>query len=199
MQIGKRAQPFGRRQQWSSLLLLLRLLLLLCWLLLLLLLLLCWLLLLLPLLLLLLWLLLNQSISPGHILLGAVVGLAGGWGLATLELPRAHVRRPVAICRLAGVVFLDIAKSNLAVARLILGLGRNKASSGFVEIPLELDHPYGLAVLACIITSTPGTVWVDFDPATRTLTIHVLDVVDEAQWVRTIKDRYERPLLQIFA
>jgi multicomponent K+:H+ antiporter subunit E len=151
------------------------------------------------LLLLLLWLLLNQSISPGHILLGAVVGLAGGWGLAALELPRAHVRRPVAICRLAGVVFLDIAKSNLAVARLILGLGRNKASSGFVEIPLELDHPYGLAVLACIITSTPGTVWVDFDPATRTLTIHVLDVVDEAQWVRTIKDRYERPLLQIFA
>jgi len=150
-------------------------------------------------LLLLLWLLLNQTISPGHLLLGAGVGLAGGLALAALELPPLNVRKPGVVCRLAAVVLLDITKSNVAVARLILGLRRSRASSGFVEIPLELDHPYGLAVLACIITSTHGTVWVDFEPASRTLTIHVLDLVDEAQWVRTIKDRYERPLLRIFA
>jgi len=31
------------------------------------------------------------------------------------------------------------------------------------------------------------------------LTIHVLDLVDETEWVRTIKGRYERLLLEIFA
>jgi multicomponent K+:H+ antiporter subunit E len=40
---------------------------------------------------------------------------------------------------------------------------------------------------------------VEFDAATGTLTIHVLDLVDKAEWVRTIKARYERPLLEIFA
>jgi multicomponent K+:H+ antiporter subunit E len=30
------------------------------------------------------------------------------------------------------------------------------------------------------------------------LMIHVLDLVDEAEWIRTIKQRYERHLLEIF-
>lgn len=68
-----------------------------------------------------------------------------------------------------------------------------------MEIPLELRDPYGLAMLACIITSTPGTLWVDFNEASGTLTIHVLDLVDKTEWVRTIKGRYERLLLEIFA
>lgn len=146
-----------------------------------------------------LWLLLNQSLSPGQILLGAVVALIGGWALVPLELPKLRPRRLGAIFRLATVVIIDIVKSNLAVAGIILGVGRRQRTSGFVEIPLELRTPYGLATLACIITSTPGTVWVSFNEASGTLTIHVLDLVDESEWVRTIKSRYERRLLEIFA
>jgi multicomponent K+:H+ antiporter subunit E len=56
-----------------------------------------------------------------------------------------------------------------------------------------------LATLACIITSTPGTLWVDFNEVSGVLTIHVLDLVDKSEWVRTIKERYERSLLEIFA
>ncbi len=144
-----------------------------------------------------LWLLLNQSISPGHVLLGGAIALVGGWAFARLEPPKTHVRRLDVLCRLAGSVVLDIVRSNIAVARIVLGL-QSRWAPGFVEIPLELRNPYGLAALACIITSTPGTVWVDFDPARGTLTIHVLDLDNEAAWVRTIKDRYERPLLEIF-
>ena len=145
-----------------------------------------------------LWLLLNQSLSPGHILLGAVVAVIGGWVLAALELRKARPRRLVAILRLAVFVFADIVRSNIAVARIILGLERRRWTSGFVQIPLELRDPYGLATLACIITSTPGTLWADFNAASGTLTIHVLDLIDKSEWVRTIKGRYERLLLEIF-
>lgn len=146
-----------------------------------------------------LWLLLNQSLSLGHILLGVVVALVGGWMLALLELPKRGPRRIGAICRLAGWVVMDIGRSNIAVGRIVLGLERRRWTSGFVDIPLELRDPYGLVALACIISSTPGTLWVDFDPATGVLTIHVMDLVDEEEWVRTIKGRYERLLLEIFA
>jgi multicomponent K+:H+ antiporter subunit E len=146
-----------------------------------------------------LWLMLNQSVSPGHILLGILAGLAGGWALAALEPPKAHPRRVVSFLRLAAAVIVDVVRSNIEVARIILGSQRNSRRSGFVEIPLELRNPYGLAMLACIITSTPGTLWVDFDAASGVLTIHVLDLVDRAEWVRTIKGRYERELLEIFA
>jgi multicomponent K+:H+ antiporter subunit E len=145
------------------------------------------------------WLLLNQSLSLGHLLLGAAAGLVGGWSLAALKQPKARPRQLATMVRLAGLVFADIVRSNIAVARIILGVKRRGYTSGFVEIPLELRDPYGLATLACIITSTPGTLWVEFDSATGTLIIHVLDLIDKTTWVRTIKGRYERALLEIFA
>jgi multicomponent K+:H+ antiporter subunit E len=97
-----------------------------------------------------------------------------------------------------SLVLADIVRSNIAVARIILGLVGRERTSGFVNISLELRDPYGLAALACIITATPGTLWVSFDPAKGILTIHVLDLIDESEWMRTIKGRYERLLLDIF-
>jgi multicomponent K+:H+ antiporter subunit E len=145
-----------------------------------------------------LWLLLNQAFSLGHVLLGSVVALVGGWAYAVLGPPKARVRRPGVILRLCFSVLTDILRSNIAVARIVLRLGDRKRTSGFVAIPLALRDPYGLAVLACIITSTPGTLWASFNPATGILLIHVLDLIDEREWVETIKGRYERPLREIF-
>ena len=39
-------------------------------------------------------------------------------------------------------------RSNIAVARIILGPRARSETSGFLDIPLELRAPYGLAVLA---------------------------------------------------
>jgi multicomponent K+:H+ antiporter subunit E len=149
--------------------------------------------------LLILWLLLTETLSLGQFLLGSAAALVGGWAIAALDPPKVRLRRPGAIFRLTALVLADIVRSNVAVARIVVGLGRPDRTSGFITIPLELRDPYGLATLAGIITSTPGTLWVGFDAASGTLTIHVLDLVDESEWVRTIKFRYERPLLEIFA
>lgn len=144
------------------------------------------------------WLLLNRTLSPGQILLGSAVALVCGWGLAALQPPKAHPRRPGRILRLSALVLADIVRSNIAVARVILGPKRKERTPGFVEIPLELRDPYGLAALACIITSTPGTLWVDFNEASGILTIHVLDLVEKSEWIGLIKGRYERRLMEIF-
>jgi multicomponent K+:H+ antiporter subunit E len=149
--------------------------------------------------LLILWLLLNQTLSAGHILLGSLMAIIGGWSLTLLELPSSRMPRPTAMIRLSALVLADIVRSNIAVARIVLGDGGRERKSGFVDIPLELRDPYGLATLACIITSTPGTLWVNFDATSGALTIHVLDLIDESEWIRTIKGRYERLLLEIFA
>jgi multicomponent K+:H+ antiporter subunit E len=145
-----------------------------------------------------LWLLLNQTLSFAQFLLGGLVAVVGGWGFSLLQPPQARVRRLRVVLRLLSLVLVDIVRSNIAVGRIIIGLARREWVSGFVNIPLELRDPYGLAALACIITSTPGTLWVSFEPASGILMIHVLDLVDEREWIRTIKGRYERRLLDIF-
>jgi len=97
---------------------------------------------------------------------------------------------------LFGLVLRDIVQSNLGVARIVLGL--RKPRPGFVQIPLDLTDPHGLAVLAGIVTATPGTVWVDHDTVSSTLTLHVLDLKSEQEWIDWIKNRYERLLLGVF-
>jgi multicomponent K+:H+ antiporter subunit E len=146
--------------------------------------------------LLLMWLLLN-SFSVGQLLLGAVVAVAASRAMAALQPSKPRLRRWQLIPGLLGRVTLDILRSNIAVARLILSPRRERVS-GFVAIPLELRDKTGLAVLACIVTSTPGTAWVEYDHQSGVLLIHVLDLVEADDWITLIKNRYEAPLLEIF-
>nr|PZN02870.1 MAG: Na+/H+ antiporter subunit E [Pseudomonadota bacterium] len=144
------------------------------------------------------WLLLNQSVSPGHLFAGALIGILGPIAMTALELPRAKFRRVRAILKLLWLWFEDVVRSNNAVAMIVLHPNLRGATSGFVDIPLELRSRYGLALLAIIITSTPGTLWTDYDTATGVMRMHVLDLIDKAAWVRRIKERYESLLLEIF-
>ena len=145
-----------------------------------------------------LWLLLNQSISAGHVILGSLIAVLASWAMAALRPDKPRIRRPGAALRLAGLVLIDILRSNLAVGRIIVRSREPGVNAGFMTIPLDLRSRQGLAVLSIIITSTPGTVWVNYDAAKGTLLLHVLDLIDETVWIRTIKDRYERRLMEIF-
>jgi len=145
----------------------------------------------------LIWLVFNQSWAPGTVLLGVTFGIVLGRMFDLLDPPKARLRHYPLLLRLFARVVLDIVRSNIAVARIVL-FGKRPMHSGFVAIPLALTDRYGLAVLSCIITSTPGTIWVSYDSSASVLLIHVLDLVDEAGWIDSIKQRYERPLLEIF-
>ncbi len=145
------------------------------------------------------WLLLNQTLALGQIVLGAALAvLLARASLALRPLLPAVKRLHVAV-PLFWAAFTDVVMSNAAVALIVLGLVRNRTiRSGFVDIPLELRDPHGLAVLAMIVTATPGTVWAGLSPDGSTLTLHMLDIRDEQDWIRWFKDRYERRIMRIF-
>ena len=144
------------------------------------------------------WLVLDESYGLGAGLLGIFVALGATRALRTLDFPEVSIARPRAAIELVCLVLADVVRSNVAVASIVLHPGVRKRTSGFVRVPLELAHPAGLAALACIITSTPGTAWARYDSTRRILVMHVLDLVDEETMIRTVKDRYERRLLEIF-
>lgn len=148
--------------------------------------------------LLLMWLLLNESASPGHVLLGLAVALLAARIFTVLEVERPRIRLGIGILRFIGIVLYDIVRSNIAVGRIILGGRTDRGMSGFIRIPIDMHNRYGLAVLSIVITATPGTLWVQYDSGRGSLLLHVLDLVDERQWIDLIKHRYERLLMEIF-
>lgn len=145
----------------------------------------------------LMWLLLN-GFSAGHLLLGTAVALFASRVMRALLPAKPRLRRWRLVPGLFFLVVADVVRSNVAVSSMILLGRRRRPRAGFVAIPLQLRDEMGLAVLACIVTSTPGTAWIEYDQGTGVVLIHILDLVDEAAWVDLIKNRYEALLLEIF-
>lgn len=144
------------------------------------------------------WLLLNQSISPSHLLLGSILAV----GLPQLALPLQpladpYFAKPFALLRLLAAALVEIIRSCFNVSRIILFRSRGLKSQ-FIRVPLDLTNPHGLALLSCLINSTPGTIWVEILSEGRALSLHVFDLHDEQWWIDTIKTQYEQPLIDIF-
>ena len=143
------------------------------------------------------WLILQQSAGLGHILLGSLVAVLASLAASLIIPEPLVVKRPLKVLQLLVVAGVDIVRSNIAVM-LILFNPRPKPTSDFIEMRLELTNTFGLAVLACLITATPGSAWLEYDRERSTVLIHVFDLVDADEWVTTIKTRYESLLLEIF-
>jgi len=145
-----------------------------------------------------LWLLLNQSLSAGELLTGALAAIVLPWLTAPLRPAAGGIRRPLSALRLIAVVAFDVVRSALEIAAGVLAARRRPPRARFVVVPLELRNVHALATLALITTIVPGTVWSELAPDRSRLLLHVFDVSDDASFVAHYKARYERPLLEIF-
>ncbi|MEA1050161.1 Na+/H+ antiporter subunit E [Lamprobacter modestohalophilus] len=141
-----------------------------------------------------LWLLLVNSISPGQILLGALLAWLIPLYTARFWTAQIHIRRPLLLLRLTGTVLVDILIANIAVARLIVG-PRARIQPGFIRMPLRVKGNVSVSLLANIITLTPGTLSASLSPDRSELIIHALQGEDSVAIIAEIRERYEQPLL----
>jgi len=143
------------------------------------------------------WLLLNNSVDPGHI----VLGLIFGWIIPALTIrfwPEAvSIRKPFVLMRYTAVLLFDIIMANFTVARLILG-NPDKLQPVFIQLPLDLTSDLAISLLASSITLTPGTLSAQLSEDHRHLLVHALNETDPDALIATIKQRYEHPLKEIF-
>lgn len=144
-----------------------------------------------------LWLLLNGSWSPGHVLLGATLGLAIGLVVRSIFPAMPRMCSPSKAAVYALLLLRDIVVANFQVARRVLG-PLDRLRPRLVVVPLDLDEPVVASLLALTVTLTPGTVAVDLDLPGRRLTVHALDAPDDASVIEPIKSRYEARLKEIF-
>lgn len=154
---------------------------------------------LLSLLLLVCWLWLNNTLAMGHVVLGAALGVGIPWVTRRFWPEPLRVGRPLRALQYLALVTWDIVIANLQVAALIVG-PLSRLRPAFVRVPLDLRTDFAVTVLASTVTLTPGTVSVEIEDAgagRRVLLVHALRCLDAADMVRTIKERYERRLMEI--
>lgn len=141
------------------------------------------------------WLALT-GISASQSALALVLALVIPGLAAPLLAPLPGIRSFGGAVRLIAVVAWDILLANIAVARLVLG-PMSHLRPGFVQVPLALTHPHAIALFASIVSIVPGSIPVALSSDARTLLVHVLHVEDEDSFIARVKQRYERPLMEI--
>jgi multicomponent K+:H+ antiporter subunit E len=143
------------------------------------------------------WLLLNNSLAPGQIILGLLLG----WLIPLFTLrfwpESVRINKPWVLLRFLWVVLMDIFLANMVVAVRILGRPQ-RLQPAFFELPLALKSDLAISLLANTICLTPGTVSAYLSPDRRTLWVHALDAPDPDAIRDEIKVRYEAPLKEVF-
>lgn len=143
------------------------------------------------------WLLLQESLAPAQIVAAVVLGLVVPRVVHGFLGPATRLHKPVLALRFVFIVLWDIVVSNFIVARIVLSPSSTPRPA-WVRVPLELQQPGAITLLATIITTTPGTVSCIVDDERHEILVHALDCADPQALAEQIKQRYEQPLMEIF-
>lgn len=143
------------------------------------------------------WAALTGSLAPANLLLGALLALIVLFLLRHhLDRPRLRVR-PLALLLLFLLFLKELALSVLAVTATVLR-PRLRLDPRIVTVPTTLDGEFRVALLANLITLTPGTLTVDIADDGHTLYVHALDGADPDGLRRGIAEGFERRIREAF-
>lgn len=143
------------------------------------------------------WLLMANQPSVGGLLIGIVIGILLPIFTAPFWPGRPDVNYRAGVAYLLLVLW-DIIIANFEIAWIILFRRNRDLRPAWLSIPMELDTPEAITVLAGTISLTPGTVSSDVSACGNYLLVHALDAPDPEAEIARIKARYEARLKRVF-
>lgn len=131
----------------------------------------------------------------GQLVLGLVVSVLtlALTGMLRARNPRV---RPIAWARLIARLAYELVKSNLEVATHVLTPGMHFRPA-ILAIPLAPMTDPQIALLANMLTLTPGTAVLDISEDRSLMYVHMIDVPSRSEAIRTIKEGLERRVVEV--
>jgi multicomponent K+:H+ antiporter subunit E len=144
------------------------------------------------------WFLLVNDPKIGSIVMAGVLAVAIPLLTRAYWPDRPKIKSMPAFLSYLLLVLWDVILANIAVAKIILFMPRDRIQSAWIPVPIDLRTPEAITLLAGTITMTPGTVTADMSACGRVLLIHSLHAPDPDAIRDDIKTRYEARLKRIF-
>jgi len=145
-----------------------------------------------------LWMLLVNRFALGSLVMAVILAIAIPLMTAAWWPDRPRIARPLALIPYMSLVLWDVIVANIQVAKIVLFMPSDQIRSAFITVPIDLDSPEAITLLAGTITMTPGTLTADIASDGKSLLIHSLHAPDPDAVRDDIKTRYEARLKRIF-
>jgi multisubunit Na+/H+ antiporter MnhE subunit len=107
------------------------------------------------------------------------------------------MRRAAAVSILLLRFLWQVLVSGFATAKIVFRPGP-LPQAGLIRMDFAPMSETGSAILACLVTLTPGTTVIDIDLEGHEMLLHLLDTSDPDAAVASIRDDFERHLSLLF-
>lgn len=137
------------------------------------------------------WCALFGTFDLGHLIQGFLLAFAVLSISSPLYGRTAYFRRVLLMTRLGAYFLYELAASSVQVAWDVL-TPTPRSRPAIVAVPLDVEDPAQITVLAILISLTPGSLSLDVSPDRKTLYVHQMFVNDPDEARGRIKTGFER-------
>ncbi|WP_033541066.1 Na+/H+ antiporter subunit E [Planococcus sp. CAU13] len=142
------------------------------------------------------WMFMTVSFTPSGFAIGFLVGLAVIILMRRFFTGRLYLTRVWAVLSLTVLFLKELTLSSIQVLRIVLRPNMNIKPAIF-EMETELKRDWEVTLLSALITLTPGTLVIGISDDQKRLYIHALDFKDIDEAVSSIKNTFERAILEV--
>jgi multicomponent Na+:H+ antiporter subunit E len=142
------------------------------------------------------WVALSGSFAFANFLFGFLLSFSIMWIISFGTDNRKYFRILPKIVSFILFFLYELIKANIQVAVDVV-TPKFYMKPGIVRIPLHANTDMEITLLANLITLTPGTCSLDVSADKKVLYVHAMYVSDREKFIHSIKNGFERRLLEI--
>jgi len=142
------------------------------------------------------WVALTGVLYYANFLFGFAVGFFLLWVMNRNESDQRYFTRVPKIIGFSLYFLYEMIKANIQVAYDMI-TPKFFMKPGIVKYPMSARTDIEINLLSTVISLTPGTLILDVSEDRKVLYIHVMYLKNRDQFIRQVKDGFERRLLEI--
>lgn len=142
------------------------------------------------------WAALTGQFSYGNLIFGFILSYIILWVIDRGNKRSKYFTRFYQTISFIIFFIRELVKANMQVAYDVI-TPEDRMKPGIVAVPLDAETDLEIAVLANVITLTPGTLTLDVSTDRKTLYVHGVYVDDKEKFIRSIKEGFERRILNL--
>jgi multicomponent Na+:H+ antiporter subunit E len=142
------------------------------------------------------WVFLTGSMATINFIFGFLLSYLVLWIISRDNTGSKYFRIVPKVFGFILFFLYELIKANIQVAIEVI-TPKNNMKPGIVGVPLDANTDLEITLLANIISLTPGTLSLDISEDKTTLYVHGMYVENKAEFIRNIKNGFEKRLLEI--
>ncbi len=142
------------------------------------------------------WMALTGTFSTANFIFGLILGYLMMWISTKDPEERKYFKKVPKTISLFFYFLYELVKANLQVAYDV-ATPKFFMTPGIIGVPLDAKSDLEITLLANLITLTPGTLSLHVSDDRKILYVHAMYITDRESFIRSIKDGFEKRILEI--